>query len=128
MAFTAGRNTAIAESTRNSAPPRIVDPVTLDNGIAFFTGEVHGDDEDFFGITAAADGTLQVELSHFDTATDSLYLEILDGDLNTVAMSDTDGFELVDVPMTAGATYFIGVLPKGDSETPIEYILSIVVN
>ena len=79
-------------------------------------------------MTIPADATIEIELSHFDTAAVNLDLQILDESLDEVASSaSTDGFEAVEAPLAAGATYIIGVLPT-DTPVPGTYILSIDVN
>lgn len=129
MVIMAGRGVASGEAPKNSRPPGTVDPVTLENGVAFYSGEIFGVDSDYFAVTTAADATVQAQLSHFDTSTDALYLEVLDFDLNQLAVSDNaDSFEALDVEMTAGETYFIGVLTKVEVTSPITYLLSIDAN
>jgi len=101
----------------------------LENGVSFITGEVLGVDRDYFAITPVENAAVQVQLSHYDTTTDPLSLEILDSNLNQVASSDNPvGFETINVEMVAGETYFIGVVLNASSTSPISYILSIDVN
>ena len=129
MTFSAMRGTAVAESDSNSRVPDVVDTVTLVDGVAFYSGWVSRVDHDYFALTPATDVTLRVELSHFDTSTDYLNLEVVDADENQLAVSDSvDGFEQIEIALTAGTTYYIGVVPVVESETPIEYLLSIDVN
>ena len=129
MTFTAMRGTAVIESDRNSRVPDVVDTVTLENGVAFYSGTVSNVDHDYFALTPAADVTLRVELSHFDTTTDYLNLEVVVADVNQLAVSaSADGFEQIEIALTAGTTYYIAVVPNVESETPIEYLLSIDVN
>lgn len=129
MVISAAQGSAAPEGGQNSRPPETVDALVLENGVAFVAGEITGVDQDYFAFTPAEDVTVQAQLSHFNTTTDFLYLEILDGDLNQVAISDNpDGFEALDLELTAGATYYIGVLTKITVGIPLSYILSIDVN
>jgi hypothetical protein len=130
MAITASRDWGMEETQRNSNPG-IADPLVISDGVAFVTGAAviqSVTDNDYFSFVVAADATVQVELSHFDFVTNNLDLEMLDEDLNQVALSNSiDGFEKAEAQFQAGDTLYIGVLPMTE---PIDasYILSIDVN
>jgi hypothetical protein len=128
MEIAMNRGWAVEETLRNSRPD-IADMVELTDGVAFFTGEVINlGDKDYFSIVVAADATVQAELSHFDVTTSDLDLEILDDNLNQVALSDSVGdFEKVEAVLSAGVTYYIGALPI-EAPSASSYILSIDVN
>jgi hypothetical protein len=60
--------------------------------------------------------------------TNNLDLEILDENLNQVALSNSiDGFEKAEAQFQAGDTLYIGVLPISEP-SDASYILSIDVN
>ena len=129
MEITASRDWGVEESLRNSQPPGTVDLLKFADGVAFITGTaLHIKDKDYFSFVLAADATVQAELSHFDLQTYDLDLEILDGNLIQVALSDSaNGFEKVEARLQAGVTYYIGMLPF---KTPsvASYNLSIDLN
>ena len=107
LAIDFAKDLAVSDSGSNSWPA-IADPVTLDDGVAYVHGSlgVGGDVDDFFVISLAEDGILEVELSHFDTATTDLDLVLLDSDLNDVAVSArVDQFERVEATLAAGDYY-----------------------
>ena len=122
------RDWAVDESLSNSWP-EIADAIEITDGTAFISGSTSTpQDADYFAIVLAADATIQVELSHFDVATSDLDLEILDQNLNQVAVSSTvDGFEMVEAQLQSGVSYYVGVLPMSAAAGP-SYYLSIDVN
>ena len=129
MDINSNRNAATDEISPNSGP-HIAHAFGFTDSVAFLTGTVHetADDKDYFSFVAAADGTVQVELSHFDVLASDLDLEILDENSNPLAISSsTDGFELAEAPVVAGMTYFIGVLAISTPDVQA-YQLSIDVN
>jgi hypothetical protein len=128
MAITASQHTADLEAAKNSVPT-IADEIVFEDGVAFFTGIANGpNDEDWVSITADADASIQVELSHFDAGVNNYDLEVLDVDLNPIAASRSfDGFELVEVQVSNGDTIFIGVIPNG-VEINTGYYLSVDIN
>lgn len=110
MALSFDRNAA-SESDRNSRP-EIADQFQFVDNVAFFTGTlgVGSDRTDFFTFTADQDAMLQVELAHFDSATTNLDLRILDENLQEIAASTSaSDFEMVDVGVSGGTTYFVQV-------------------
>ena len=125
MVLTASQHTADLETAKNSVPT-ISDEIVLEDGVAFFTGIANTPtDEDWFSITAEADVSVQVELSHFDADVNNFDLEILDADQNTIAVSQSvDGFEIVEFQVNNGDTVFIGVKPNG-VEINTGYYLSV---
>ena len=130
MEITASRDWGVEETLSNTFPS-IADPVEITDGVAFVTGAAQIQlitDNDYFSFVIATDATVQVELSHFDLLTNNLDLEILDENLNQVALSNSiDGFEKAEAQFQAGDTLYIGVLPISEpSNEP--YILSIDVN
>jgi hypothetical protein len=128
MAITASRDWAVEESQNNSNPG-IADPLELTDGVAFATGTaVTVRDKDYFAFVVAADSTIQVELSHFDLGVSNFDLELLDEDLNRVALSDSaDGFEKVEAQFLAGDVFYIVVLPISGPDGA-SFILSIDAN
>ena len=130
MEITASRDWSVEETQRNSFP-RIADPVEITDGVAFVTGAGLIQlipDNDYFSFVIATDATVQAELSHFDLLTNNFDLEILDENLNQVALSNSiDGFEKAEAQFQAGDTLYIGVLPISEPSAA-SYILSIDVN
>lgn len=130
MAITASRDWGVEETLRNTFP-RIADPVEITDGVAFVTGAAQIQlvtDNDYFSFVIATDATVQAELSHFDFLTNNFDLEILDENLNQVALSNSiDGFEKAEAQFQAGDTFYIGVLPIS-APSAASYILSIDVN
>jgi hypothetical protein len=128
MDISVDRNWAVAESLRNSRPG-LADPVVVTDSVAFVTGSVIAiGDEDYFTFVLSADATVQAELSHFDTLAGNLDLEMLDENLDVVALSSSgDGFELVEAQLPAGSTVYIGILPTSNTADE-PYYLSIDVN
>ena len=130
MEITASRDWSVEETLRNTFP-RIADPVEITDGVAFVTGAGLIQlipDNDYFSFVIATDATVQAELSHFDFLTDNFDLEILDENLNQVALSNSiDGFEKAEAQFQAGDTLYIGVLPISEP-SDASYILSIDVN
>lgn len=111
MDISIGKNWGIADDGSNSLP-RIAQAFDFVDGVAYFDGAVATatDPEDYFSFVLDIDATIQIELSHFDLLTDDLDLELLDEDLNQVALSSSiDNFEMVAAPLQAGVTYYIGV-------------------
>jgi hypothetical protein len=107
MAIAFAKDLAVADSGSNSWPS-IADPIAVENGVAYVHGSLglDGDSDDFFVISLTEDGTLEVELSHFDTTTTDLDLTLLDAELNEVALSvSTDQFEVVEAALGAGDYY-----------------------
>ena len=130
MEITASRDWSVEETLRNTFP-RIADPVEITDGVAFVTGAGLIQlipDNDYFSFVIATDATVQAELSHFDLLTNNFDLEILDENLNQVALSNSiDGFEKAEAQFQAGDTLYIGVLPISEP-SDASYILSIDVN
>lgn len=130
MVITASRDWGVEETLSNTFP-RIADPVEITDGVAFVTGAAQIQlitDNDYFSFVIATDATVQAELSHFDLLTNNFDLEILDENLNQVALSNSiDGFEKAEAQFQAGDTVFIGVLPISEP-SGASYILSIDVN
>ena len=129
MAITASRNSAVVEAGPNSelGNGQLVNFV---DGAAFFTGVINSatDGRDSFQVVLAADGTVQAELSHFDTTASDLDLEILDENFDQVVLSNSvDSFEFVGTQMQAGVTYYISVL-AGATAGDETYNLSIDLN
>jgi hypothetical protein len=114
---------------QNNSNPGIADPLELTDGVAFATGTaVTVRDKDYFAFVVAADATVQVELSHFDLLASNFDLELLDEDLNQVALSDSaDGFEKVEAQFLAGDIFYIVVLPISGPDGA-SFILSIDAN
>lgn len=111
MAIDVGKGMAIQESGSNSHPDVAMQFDFVAN-VAFFDGTVgHGlDRDDYFSFVAAADGSVQAELSHFDTSSSDLDLFLYDEDLNELAASlSVDSFEMVESPVVAGSTYYLKV-------------------
>ena len=107
MAIEFAKGLAVPESDRNSRP-EIADPIVINDGVAYVEGTlgVGKDRDDYFILSLAEDGLIEVELSHFDTATTDLDLILFDAELNEVAMSvTTDQFEIVDAALAAGDYY-----------------------
>ncbi len=129
MEITASRDWGVEESLRNSRPPGTVDILEFTDGVAFITGTALSiDDKDYFSLVLAGDASIQAELSHFDLQTYDLDLEILDGNLIQVALSDSaNGFEKVEAQLQAGVTYYIGMLPF-KTPSAASYNLSIDLN
>lgn len=128
MQITASQDWAVQESSTNSNPD-IADLLEITDNVAFATGTPQSErDNDYFTFVVTSDATIQVELSGFDLATDNLDLELLDGDQDQIALSNSaDGFEKVEAQFEAGDTVFIGVLPA-TAPTDAAYILSVDVN
>ena len=126
MEITASRDWGVAE-TRENSRIEIADAFEFTDGVAFITGSATSTtDKDYFSFVLAADGNVQAELSHFDLQTSDLDLELLDENLDQVALSDSaDGFEKVEAQLQAGVTYYIGMLPISTAGT---YNLSIDLN
>ena len=128
MAISFGR-TVTAESGSNSRPD-IADQFVFVDGVAHFTGSLGegGDVFDYFSFTAPVDGTLQVELSHFDTGTTNLDLLLLDGNLQEIARADSpDSFDMLDAPVSAGLRYYVRV-EAASLVGPDTYNLSLDIN
>jgi hypothetical protein len=130
MEITASRDWSVEESLRNTFP-RIADPMEITDGVAFVTGATVIQlipDNDYFSFVIATDATVQAELSHFDLLTNNFDLEILDENLNQVALSNSiDGFEKAEAQFQAGDTFYISLLPISVPNAA-SYILSIDVN
>ena len=129
MAITASRNSAVAEFGPNSELGN-GQLVTLSDGVAFFTGLMNSttDVRDAFKVVLDADGSIQAELSHFDTQGRDLDLEIMDADFNVLALANSvDSFEVVEAQLQAGLTYYVAVL-AGATAGDQTYNLSIDVN
>jgi len=129
MDITAGRDAAELDVFSNSRLD-IAQPIAFTDGVAFITGKLNitDDNADFFLFVLEADATVQVELAHFDSQASDLFLEIIDGDTNQLAFSDsTDSFEIVEAQLLAGVVYFVAV--RANSTTgDAPYSLSIDVN
>jgi len=70
----------------------------------------------------------QIELSHFDPATNDLDLTILNENFDIIAVSDSvDSFEIIEVDLLAGVTYTIGMTPIAVTGV-VSYNLSIDMN
>ena len=112
MEMSASLDWGVDESMHNSRPD-IADPVTFTDSVAYFNGMVlAADDSDYFLIVPDSDSILQAELSHFDILTNNLDLEVLDENLDQIAISNTvDAFEIVSVQLSAGESYYVVVTP-----------------
>jgi len=128
MEITASQDWGVPDGEKNSRPG-IADPIVFTDGVAFVAGNLSkATDEDYFSLVLATDATVQIELSHFDPLSTDLALEILDGNLDQVAFSDSaDGFEKVEAQLLAGVTYTISMLPVSAQGTG-SYILSVDMN
>jgi len=128
MAMTFSR-LAGGESASNSSADS-ADPFEFTDSVAFFQGSlgVGIDKYDYFAFTATADASLQIELSHFDTANSNLDLELRNGNDRRIVQADTlDNFEIIDAPVSAGRMYFIKVEAESIAG-PDTYNLSIDFN
>jgi len=129
MAISMARDKAVPDGYANSRPD-IADPVTFTDNVAYIDGSIGvGQDVfDYFKVIPDADGVLQAELSHFDTAATDLDLLLFDAALNVVASSSTpDQFEMLQAPLLGGSVYYV----KVESETlsgPDRYYLSLDLN
>jgi hypothetical protein len=129
MTVSAATDTAIAESFANSYP-EIADEFVFDDGVAFFEGSIGvGKDEfDYFAFTADSDGTVQIELSHFDTTASNLDLILMDENIDEVASSRLSAsFERVEATVTGGTTYYI-LVDSASLSGPDSYYLSVDMN
>jgi len=111
MAINVQKDAAAAESFANSRPD-IADPINFVDNVAFILGSLGagGDIDDYFKLTSANDAVVQVELSHFDTATTDLDLLLFDEGLTQIAVSSSlDSFELIEAAVLAGQTYYVQV-------------------
>jgi hypothetical protein len=129
MVITVARDIASRESHGNSVPESAA-PFEFADNVAYFSGSLGdgGDSTDYFRFTAAADGVVQAELSHFDTLTNDIDLLIQDEELNWLSASrNPDTFEIVEAQVEAGKDYYIRV--KARSITgEVFYNLSIDIN
>ena len=129
MSISAATDIALADSYSNSYP-EIADEFSFVDNVAFFEGSIgEGKDEfDYFAFTAETDGTVQIELSHFDTGASNLDLILMDENLDEVASSRLgDGFERVDAEVTGGAKYYI-LVDSASLSGPDSYYLSVDMN
>jgi hypothetical protein len=112
MDITAAQDWGVADGDRNSGPS-LADPFAFTDNVAFFAGTVTApDDLDYFSFTLAADATVQIELSHFDPATNDLDLQILNENFDIMQVSNSvDGFEIIEIDLLAGVTYTICMTP-----------------
>jgi hypothetical protein len=79
-------------------------------------------------LTLAADATVQIELSHFDPATNDLDLQILNENFDIMQVSNSiDGFEIIEIDLLAGVTYTIGMTPVTTTGV-VSYSLSVDIN
>ena len=114
MAINVEKDAAVTESYANSRPD-IADSIDLVDNVAFIQGSlgVGGDIDDFFKLTATNDAVVQMELSHFDTATTDLDLLLFDQSLNQIAVSSSiDSFEMLEAAVLAGQTYYVQVASR----------------
>ena len=129
MAISAARDRAMPDSLANSRPD-IADNVVFVDNVAYIAGSigVGKDRDDYFKVTAQADGALQAELSHFDTTLNDLDLILFDSALNVIASSNSlDQFEMVQGSVLAGNTYYVKVESRTLS-SPDAYYLSLDLN
>ena len=129
MAISAATDFALADSFANSYP-EIADEFAFVDNVAFFEGSIGvGQDEfDYFAFTADSDGTIQIELSHFDTSASNLDLILMDANLAEVASSRlSDGFERVEAAVTGGEKYYI-LVDSASLSGPDSYYVSIDMN
>ena len=129
MTISAATDIALEESFANSYP-EIADEFTFTDNVAFFEGSIGvGKDEfDYFAFTAESDGTIQIELSHFDTNASNLDLMLMDENLDEVASSQlSDGFERVEAAVAGGAKYYI-LVDSASLSGPDSYYLSVDMN
>jgi hypothetical protein len=128
MEITAQQDWGVADGDRNSGPS-LADPFAFTDNVAFFAGTVSSAvDLDFFSFTLAADATVQIELSHFDPATNDLDLQILNENFDIMQVSNSiDGFEIIEIDLLAGVTYTIGMTPVTTTGV-VSYSLSVDMN
>lgn len=129
MTINAATDVALADSFANSYP-EIADEFSFVENVAFFEGSIGvGQDEfDYFAFTADTDGTIQIELSHFDTSASNLDLILMDVNLAEVASSRlSDGFERIEAAVTGGAKYYI-LVDSASLSGPDSYYLSVDMN
>ena len=129
MTISAATDIALEESFANSYP-EIADEFAFTDNVAFFEGSIGvGQDEfDYFAFTAESDGTIQIELSHFDTSASNLDLMLVDANLDEVASSQlSDGFERVEAAVAGGAKYYI-LVDSASLSGPDSYYLSVDMN
>ena len=109
--------------------------IANDNGVpqnstaGWITGSVDlaADEFDVFQFTITARSRLEVELSHFDTATEDLDILVADSGLNLLAFSDSgDSFEMLEADLDPG-TYYI-VVEAFFTDAPATYIMSMDLN
>ena len=128
MDITAQQDWGVADSGNNSRP-WIADPFTFTDNVAFFAGTATAlGDLDYFSFTLAADATVQIELSHFDPATNDLDLQILNENFDIMQVSNSvDSFEIIEIDLLAGVTYTIGMTPITTTGV-VSYNLSVDMN
>jgi hypothetical protein len=128
MEITAQQDWGMADGDRNSGPS-LADPFTFTDNVAFFAGTVSAaDDLDYFSFTLAADATVQIELSHFDPATNDLDLQLLNENFDIMQVSNSvDSFEIIEIDLLAGVTYTIGMTPVTTTGV-VSYSLSVDIN
>ena len=129
MAIDVAKGMAIQESGSNSHPD-VAMAFDFVDGVAFFDGTVGNglDRDDYFSFVAAADGTVQAELSHFDTSASDLDLYLFDQDMNELAASlSVDSFEMIEAAVSAGSTYYLKV-ETATISGPESYYLSVDFN
>jgi hypothetical protein len=111
MAIDVSKEGGFADSYKNSSPD-LADSIEFVDGIAYVNGSI-GEDrdrDDFYKFTPVVDATVEIELSHFDTATTDLDLILFDADLNEVEMSvSVDSFEMIKAQVLAGQQYYVKV-------------------
>jgi hypothetical protein len=129
MDISLGKDWGIPDDSRNSNPG-IAQAFDFVDGVAYFVGAIAPatDPGDYFSFVLDADGMVQIELSHFDLLADDLDLELLDQNLNQIAVSNSsDAFEIIEAQLLAGGTYYIGVTPNAISANG-SYLLSVDAN
>jgi hypothetical protein len=129
MDISLGKDWGIPDDSRNSNPG-IAQAFDFVDGVAYFVGAIAPatDPGDYFSFVLDADGMVQIELSHFDLLADDLDLELLDQNLNQIAVSNSsDAFDIIEAQLMAGGTYYIGVTPNAISANG-SYLLSVDAN
>jgi hypothetical protein len=135
MAISADKDAAMGESPMNSEPAS-AGPFDFVDNVAFFAGSLGGsnstgtgrDKYDYYAFMPAADATVQVELSHFDTLATNMELLLFDENLDLVSISNNpDGFEIIEAQVEAGTRYYIKVETRSIS-SEVNYNLSVDIN
>lgn len=129
MALDVAKGMAQQESGSNSHPD-VATPFDFVDNVAFFEGTLGNglDRDDYFAFVAPADGSVQAELSHFDTSSSDIDLYLFDENMNELSASlSVDSFERVEASVTAGTTYYIKAETASISG-PESYYLSVDFN